>query len=131
MDGQRGDRQIIVRSRLADGYHLTEMGEKQLQHVFTVWFPRTIYYDLTDDTARVDVVVRQGRASGKNVYAASFLRADGSVAKKVDYDEDRLSGKVCEHYDQMRSGYCGKKDGYHYRMVRYTAAPVTVVNRPR
>ncbi|MCC7486288.1 MAG: hypothetical protein IT529_15055 [Burkholderiales bacterium] len=131
MSGEAGDRHLIVRSRLAEGYQLTELGQKQLQHVFTVWFPRTVFYDLTADTARVDVVVRHGRTSGKNVYATTFLRADGAVLKTLDYDEDRLSGRVCEHYDQMRSGYCGKKDGYDYRMVRYSAAPVTVISRPR
>ena len=100
---------------------MTEIGLKNLQHVFTVWFPRAIYPDLTDDTVRVDVVVRMGRTSGKGVYSASFLTVDGAVIKKIDYDEDRLIGKVCDQYDQRRSGYAGKKDGIDYRMVVYTA----------
>jgi hypothetical protein len=127
--GDAGERRLIVRSRLADGHQLTEIGDKQLQHVFTVWFPRAVFYDLTADTGRVDVVVRQGRTSGKNVYSTVFLRADGSVVKTVDYDEDRLSGRVCENYDQMRSGYCGKKDGYHYRLVRYVSGSTTFGRR--
>ena len=115
-----GDRRIVVRSRVADGYHLTELGLKQIQHVFTDWFPRAVFGDLTEDTVRIDVVVRKGIASGRNVYQASFVRADGSEIKSVEYDEDRLGGKACESFDQMRSGYCGKKDGYDYRVLMYT-----------
>jgi len=113
----------MVCSRLADGYHLTEDALKHLQHVFTVWFPRRIYKDLTDDTVRVDVIVRKGYASGKSVYNATFLKADGSTAKTETYDEDRLTGASCDLYDQRRSGYFGKKDGFDYRMVVYMAPP--------
>ncbi len=102
---------------------MTEIGLKNLQHVFTVWFPRVVYYDLTDDTVRVDVVVRMGRTTGRGVYDASFRRADGTVIKKIDYDEDRLVGKVCDNYDQRRSGYFGKKDGMDYRVVVYAPTP--------
>ena len=112
-------RQVLIRSSLAEGVRLTQLGQKQLQHVLTDWFPRAVYADLTDDVVRLDVVVRHGRTSGKNVYATTFLRADGSVAKTVDYDEDRLSGKVCVNYDPLRSGYCGEKDGLHFRVVSY------------
>lgn len=123
------DRRVIVRSRTAEGYRLTEIGLKQLQHVFTVWFPRAIHGDLTDDTVRIDVLVRQGRTSGRNVYDASFLRADGSLVKRMDYDEDRLSGKVCDSYDQSRSGYFGQKDGHDYRMICYSDKPTTFIRR--
>lgn len=125
------ERSLVVSSRLAEGYHLSELGLKNLQHVFTVWFPRAIYPDLTDDTVRVDVVVRMGRTTSRGVYATAFLRADGSVIKKIEYDEDRLVGRICEAYDQSRSGYCGKKEGLDYRIVVYkTSAPVKTINRP-
>jgi len=120
------ERKLVIASKVAEGYHLTEVGLKNLQHIFIVWFPRAMYRELTDDTVRLDVIVRIGRTSGRGVYSTSFLRADGTVIKKADYDEDRLVGKVCDEYDQLRSGYCGKKDGYDYRIVVYTtqtAAP--------
>src|SRR5687768_6443905 len=99
------DRRLIIGSRLADGYSMTDVGMKNLQHVFTVWFPRAVFNDLTDDTVRLDVIVKMGRTSGKSVYVTTFMRSDGSTVKKVDYDEDRLLGRVCEAYDQARSGY--------------------------
>jgi len=120
------ERKLIIASRVAEGYHLTEIGLKNLQHIFTVWFPRAIYRDLTDETVRVDVIVRIGRTSGKGVYTTTFVGSNGTVIKKTDYDEDRLIGKVCDEYDQLRSGYCGKKDGFDFRIVVYTtqtAAP--------
>lgn len=124
------DRRLLVRSRLADGYQLTELGQKQVQHVFTVWFPRVVFFDLTDDTVAVDVVVRMGRTTGKSLFNASFLRADGSLIKTADYDEDRLVvGKPCDSYDQRRSGYFGKKNGMDYRLVFYMAAPSTISRR--
>lgn len=129
MAGSFVERRLIIGSRVAEGYQLTEMGVKNVQHVFTVWFPRAIYPDLTDDTVRVDVVVRMGRTSGKGVYSASFLAADGTVTKKIDYDEDRLVGKVCDQYDQRRGGYYGKKDGLDFRMVIYMTAPTPMGDR--
>ena len=129
MEGNSTERRLVIRSRLGAGYQLTEIGLKNLQHVFTVWFPRTVYYDLTDDTVRVDIVVRHGWTSGRGVYATSFLRADGSVIKNVEYDEDRFVGKICENYDQSKSGYCGKKDGIDYRMVVYATKPATTDRR--
>ena len=114
------ERRLIIGSRVAEGYHLTEIGLKNLQHIFTVWFPRAIYPDLTEDTVRVDVVVRMGRTSQRGLYSTTFIKSDGTVLKKIDYDEDRLIGKVCDEYDQLRSGYCGKKDGVDYRIVIYT-----------
>lgn len=129
MAGYLAERRLIIGSRAAEGYQLTEIGRKNLQHVFTVWFPRAIYPDLTDDTVRVDVVVRMGRTSGRGVYGASFLTADGTVIKKIDYDEDRMVGKVCDEYDQLRSGYCGQKHGLDFRMVFYTTAPTPMGGR--
>ena len=129
MEGNSSERRLVISSRLAAGYQLTEIGLKNLQHVFTVWFPRAVYYELTDDTVRVDIVVRRGWTSGRGVYATSFLRADGSVIKNVEYDEDRFVGKVCENYDQGKSGYCGKKDGIDYRIVVYAAEPATIDRR--
>jgi hypothetical protein len=123
MVGSLPERRLIICSRLSEAYHLTEIGLKNLQHVFTVWFPRAVYYDLTDDTVRVDVVVRMGRTTGRGVYDVSFLRVDGTVIKKIEYDEDRLVGKVCDNYDQRRSGYFGKKEGMDYRVVIYTPTP--------
>jgi hypothetical protein len=123
------ERRLIISSRLAEGYQLTEIGLRNLQHVFTVWFPRAVYRDLTDDTVRVDIVVRKGWTSGRGVFATSFLRADGSVIRTVDYDEDRFVGRVCENYDQRRSSYCGKKDGVDYRIAVYAAGPVTIDRR--
>ena len=124
------ERRLIISSRLADGYQMTAIGLKNLQHVFTVWFPRAVYHDLTDDTVRVDIVVRRGWVSGRAVYTTSFLRADGSVIKKVEYDEDRFLGKVCENYDQTKSGYFGKKNGSDYRIVVYAARPATADCHP-
>ena len=115
-----GNRQhLLIRSRLAEGYIQSEDALKHMQHVFTVWFPRAVFFDLTDDTIRVDVIVRKGYTSGKGVYQTSFFRADDSLIKTVDYDEDRLLGKVCEKYDQRRGGYFGKRHGFDYRVVRY------------
>jgi len=118
-----------LRTRVADGYELTEIGLKHLQHMFTVWFPPALFNDLTDDTVRVDVVVRKGHASGRSVYNASFVRADGSVIKIMDYDEDRITGKVCKSYDLKRSGYFGNKDGFDYRNLLYTIRPTVKAHR--
>ena len=123
MSANDSDRRLLIRYRVADGYLLTETGQKHLQHMMTDWFPRAVYSDLTADTVRVDAMVRPGRMTGKNVYTTTFVRPDGSIAKTVEYDEDRLSGCVCDSFDQLRSGYCGQKEGYHYRVACYAAAP--------
>lgn len=127
--GNNRERRLIISSRLAEGYRLTEIGLKNLQHVLTVWFPRGVYHDLTDDTARVDIVVKRGWTTGKGVYNTTFLRADGSVIKIMKYDEDRFVGKVCENYDQRRSAYCCNMDGIDYRIAVYSARPVTIDRR--
>ena len=123
------ERRIVLRTRVADGYHLTKLELKHLQRVFTDWFPGAVFKDLTPETVRVDVVVRKGHVSGQSVYNASFVKADGSVIKKTDYDEDRITGKVCESYDPGRSGYFGKKDGFDYRNLFYTTRPMTKTRR--
>ena len=124
------DRRLLVRSRVTDGYQLTELGQKQVQHVFTVWFPRVVFFDLTDDTVAVEVVVARGRASGKSLFTTTFLRADGSQIKTVHYDEDRLVvGKPCDSYDQRRSSYFGRKNGFDCRVLFYMAAPATISRR--
>jgi hypothetical protein len=126
---QDSERRIVLRTRVADDYHLTQLELKRLQRVFTDWFPGAVFDDLTRDTVRVDVVVRRGRISGRSVYNASFVNADGSVIKKTDYDEDRVTGKVCASYDPRRSAYFGKKDGFDYRNVIYTMRPTTKTGR--
>ena len=118
------ERHVVLRTRVAEGYELTQLELKRLQRVFTDWFPGAVYTDLTRDTVRIDVVVRRGRLSGQSVYNASFVNRDGSVAKNADYDEDRITGKVCANYDPRRSGYFGKKDGFDYRTVSYTLRPI-------
>ena len=119
------ERRVVLRTRVADGYDLTQLEQRHLQHVFTVWFPAVVYDDLTADTSRVDVVVRKGHVSGRPVYNTSFVRANGSVIKATDYDEDRLTGKVCKSYDLKRSGYLGKKDGFDCRKLLYTINSTT------
>jgi len=122
---QEIEKRIVLRTRVADGYDLTQLELKRLQRVFTDWFPGAVFDDLTRDTVRVDIVVKKGRLSGQSVYNASFVNADGSVAKQTDYDEDRITGKVCASYDPRRSGYFGKKDGFDYRNVFYKIRPTT------
>jgi hypothetical protein len=117
------ERRIVLRTSVADDYQLTDLELKRLQRVFTDWFPGAVFNDLTRDTVRVDVVVKKGRLTGQSVYNASFVNADGSVVKNTNYDEDRITGKVCASYDPGRSGYFGKKDGFDYRNVLYTVKP--------
>jgi len=122
---QETERRVVLRHRVADDYQLTQLELKRLQHVFTDWFPAMVFSDLTEDTVRVDVVVRKGNLSGQSVYNTSFLKADGSVIKVAYYDEDRFTGKVCKSYDPGRSGYFGQKDGFHYRNMLFTIRPAS------
>jgi len=114
---------ITLRTRVAEGYDLTDLQLKHLQHVFTVWFPAVVFKDLTDDTVRLDVVVRKGNLSRQSVYNTSFVRADGSIIKTANYDEDRITGRVCADYDLRRGEYLGKKDGFDCRSLFYRALP--------
>ena len=125
------ERRLIISSRVAEGYILNETARKNLQHVLTVYFPKAVFFDLTDDTVRVDIEIKVGTISGRNMLNTSFLNADGSLIKRIEYDEDRIKGKVCEHYEQSRSGYYGNKDGIDYRVVFYMVpAPPPPVRRP-
>lgn len=126
MQQDTSERMLIISSKVADGYQLTESALKNLQHTFTTWFPRAIYADLTPDTAQVKVVVKRGMITGKNEFSASFRRADGTVIKSTTYDQDRMVGKVCTQYDQSRTKYQGKRDGFDERVVYYVADPATI-----
>ena len=112
------ERRLIIRSRMAEGYQLSDSSLKNLQHVLTDWLPRTVYFDLTDDTARVDVIVRRS-FTGKSAFAVSFIRADGTVIKSAEYGEERMLGKVCKAFDPKRTRYDGKNDGFDHRLVVY------------
>ncbi len=113
------DRELIIRSKMAEGYQLSEIGLNSLQHLFTDWFPRSLYFDLTDDTASVDVVVKKNFTSGKSDFSATFKRADGSTIKSMDYSEERLLGKACIFYDPRKTHYDGNQNGYDQRRVFY------------
>jgi hypothetical protein len=113
-------RLLIISSRVSESFSLTSAGAKHLQHIFTTWFPRAVYADLTDDTVRIDVVVRQGNISKKNVYSATFLADDGTTIKAESYDEDRIVGVRCDQYAQNQTRYNGQKDGLDFRHVYYT-----------
>ena len=116
--GSSSCRYLVIASRMAPGYHLGEFGRDHLQHVFTDWFPRAIYGDLTAETVRVDVIVCNSFIVGK-VYTAAFLKGDGSVIKTIDYAEGRPA--KCPSYDRQRSGYYGIKDGADFHLVTYNA----------
>lgn len=113
------ERSILIRSKLADGYKLSESGAKDLQHVFTDWFPRALYADLTDDTVSVDVSVRRDFLSGKSVFGVAFKRQDGATVKNKEYSQDRMTGTVCEYYDKSKARYDGNRDGFDHRIVVY------------
>jgi hypothetical protein len=115
------DRMLIIESRLVDGYELTETGHKNLQHIFTTWLPRAIYSDIPGDTVKVIVIVRRGIIFGKSVFETSFIGSDGADIKGINYEEDRVVGKACQAYDQSKTTYAGKFDGFDRRYVYYTA----------
>ena len=112
------ERRLIIRSRMAEDYELSDSSLKNLQHVLTDWLPRSVYFDLTDNTARVDVVVRKS-FTGKSAFAVSFITADGAVIKKAEYGEERMLGKVCKPFDPTRTRYDGKNGGFDHRLVIY------------
>ena len=130
------ERRLIIRSRMAEGFTLSETGLKSLQHVLTDWLPRTVYFDLTDDTVRVDVEARRS-FTGKCAFNVSFIRSDASVIKKVEYAEERILGKVCKAYNPKRTRYDGKHDGFDHRLVIYVSdepsldktQPIPIVRR--
>jgi len=110
-------RRLLIRSRLAEGYELSEAGLKDLQHVMTDLFPRAAYADLTADAVSVDVLVRKDFTSEKDAFSASFRRADGTVIRTREYFQDMLSRKSCPDY---KSVYDGKRDGFDHRLVFYS-----------
>ena len=124
MEDNLSYRTLTIASRMVDNYQLSESGLKNLQHIFTTWFPRMVYFDLTDDTVRVEVLVRKGVISTKNVFNTVFRRADGSEIKRVNYDEERMMGKVCKAYDPEKSKYEGKVDGFDQRLAVYKREPL-------
>lgn len=127
------ERQLIICSRLADGYHLTPNEEKHVQHMLTQWIPQVIYPDLPDDAVRVTVVIRRSQygsqISNKKVYRVTFFRKDGSIIPVQergrlidfkDYDEDLVAGKTLGFFDPRRdSKYGGKVMGENVRFVTY------------
>ena len=114
------ERRLIIRSRMAKDFTLSETGLKSLQHVLTDWFPRTVYFDLTDDTVRVDVEIRKS-FTGKCAFNVSFIRSDASVIKKAEYAEERMLGKVCKPFNRKRTRYDGNHDGFDHRLVVYAS----------
>lgn len=124
METNSPHRELLIASRLVENYQLSESGLKNLQHIFTTWFPRMVYFDLTDDTVRVEVLVRKGVISTKNVFNTAFFRADGSEIKRINYDEERMMGKVCKAFDPEKSKYVGKTDGFDQRLAVYKREPL-------
>ncbi len=118
-------RQLLIRSRPADGYQFSESTLNNYQHVLTDWLPRAIYSDLTDDTASIDVLIRKDFTTSKGIFSASFMTVDGSAIKRADYGEERLIGKTCQEYDRAKTHYQGKKDGFDCRIVYYSAGAAT------
>ena len=119
------DRGLLVRSRLVDGYQVSEMGMKSIQHALTDWLPRALYADLTPDTVSVDVEVSKDYLSGKSIFEVKFKRSSGDVIKNAQYSADRIIGKTCAYYDPKKASYAGKKDGYDCRQVYYSATPIS------
>lgn len=112
------ERCLIIRSRIAAGYTLSDAGLKNLQHVLTDWLPRSIYFDLTEDTVCAEVEAEKS-FTGKLAFAATLLRSDTSVIKKIVYLEESMLGKVCKPFDTRRTRYDGKRDGFDHRLVIY------------
>ena len=88
--------------------------------MLTDWLPRSIYFDLTDDTIRVDVEVRKS-FTGKCAFNVTFIRNDASVIKKAQYLEESILGKVCKFFSQKNTRYIGKRNGFDHRLVSYTS----------
>lgn len=121
MQKKISERSLLIRSRLRAGYHLSEFGMKNLQHVLTDWFPRAVYADLSDDVVHVDIEIRRDDITGRAIFNVAFCRADGSVSKRTDYPDDKLIGQTCPYYDPKKAAYQGKQDGYDCRLVHYTS----------
>ena len=102
-----------------DANSLVTYTETHIRHVIRDWFPEVVFGDLTDDTTRLDVVVRKGLLTNRNVYGTSFYRPDGSLIKNKDYDEDRLVGQTCVHHDKKADQFIGTIYGADVRLVVY------------
>ena len=118
------DRMILIRSKVSAGYHLSESGLKDLQHTFTDWFPRAVYFDLTEDTVSVEVSVRKDFISGKGLLTALFKSEDGTTVKSKEYSQDRLIGATCDYYYKKKARYDGNHEGFDHRIVLYDATPI-------
>ena len=116
------ERCILMRSRQADGYHFSESGRKNLQHVLTDWIPRAIHAELTHDTVSVDVEITKDYVGGKLAFGVTFKRADDTIIKNAIYAEERVIGKVCHYYNPKTTRYDGNRDGYDCRIVYYEDA---------
>ena len=110
---------------MAEDFTLLESGFKSVQHMLTDWLPRSVYFDLTDDTVRVDVEIRKS-FTGKCTFNVSFIRYGVSVIKKAEYMEERILGKVCKFFSPKNTRYIGKRDGFDHRLVSYTSAEPSV-----
>ena len=111
-------RPLTIRYRVEDAQLFSASNLKALQHVMTDWLPRAIYSELTDDTVRVDVVVRRDFTLA-NMHKISFLNAEDTVLKSKEYVERDLVGQKCAYYDPETSRYRGNKDGFEHRLVYY------------
>jgi len=124
METKAPERRLFIIFSLDKGFFnkteansLVTYAESHIRHVIRDWFPEAVFDDLTDDTTRLDVVVRKGLLTNRNVYGTSFYRADGSLIKKQDYDEDRLFGRTRVHHDRKADTFVGRVYGADVRIV--------------
>ena len=125
------ERSLIIRTRLVDGDRLSEIGRKALQDLVAEWLPQTVYSELTNDIACVDVVARKDFTIGKFIFSATFLRTDGLVIKRKEYLEGRPIGKSCDYFDRRQTRSEGGKDGYDHQVVYYPAHAGVTTGRPK
>jgi hypothetical protein len=129
LDEHRLARRIFIGYKLDDCYfrpnesaEAISYAELHVRHVMKDWFPGAVCHDLTAETARLDVVIKKGHLSGRSVYETSYFRADGSLIKKATYDEDRLVGRVCPHYDKTAVESVAKVCGADIHSVVFSQA---------
>jgi hypothetical protein len=91
--------------------------ETHVRHVIRDLFPEAVFADLTEDTARLDVVVRKSNLTRSHIYGTSFYRGDGSLIKKKDYDEDTMHGMKTTRHDKRADQFIGKIYGADVRLV--------------
>ena len=119
MEEEVSGRCILLCSRLASDYHITEMGKKSLQHVLTDWLPRAIYADLPAEATSVVAEVTKDFSGNKAIFNVAFKNDSGANLKTATYFEGRVVGCACHYYDPKQTTYNGKKDGYDCRLVYY------------